>query len=82
MDGAFPYYTVAEAAVAVDESAGTIRSRIRAGVIAAVPSRFGLLIRTEDLDDYLKRRGPKQGRGFFRNAALIPRESTGSGRQA
>ncbi|MFE0525850.1 helix-turn-helix domain-containing protein [Streptomyces sp. NPDC058954] len=72
MDEEFKFYTVLDAAIKADESMATIRNRIKAGVIKAVRTRLGYLITPEDIDAYLNRRGPKNGRGYFRDSQLMP----------
>lgn len=75
MNADFPYYTVFEAAVKSEESIGTIRNRIRAGLIKTIETPVGMLITVEELNSYLNRRGPKSKRGYFRRDEITPIES-------
>ncbi|MDX3458956.1 hypothetical protein PV396_44765 [Streptomyces sp. ME02-8801-2C] len=78
MSEEFKFYTVLDAAIKVEESMATVRNRIKAGVIKAVQTRLGYLITPEEIEDYLIRRGPKKGRGYFRDSMLMPEDQTTS----
>lgn len=72
----FDFYTVLDMAQKTGESIATIRRRIEGGVIKAVKTRLGYLVTPQDLADYLIRRGPKNGRGYFSNEQLMPEDPT------
>lgn len=72
----FDFYTVLDMAQKTGESIATIRRRIEGGVINAVKTRLGYLVTPQDLADYLARRGPKNGRGYFSNEKLMPEDQT------
>lgn len=64
-------HTVADVAEKTGESVRMIRYRITAGVIKAIKTRLGYLVTQEELQSYLDRRGPSNGRRYFYNNRLI-----------
>jgi hypothetical protein len=76
----FPYYTMTQAAEIAAESFFTIRNRIRSGVIEVVKTPLGTFIHKDVMNAYLKRRGPKNGRGYYRLSDLIQTQSEESSR--
>lgn len=75
MGDEFPYLTMSQAAAMADESYFTIKNRIKSGVIKSIKTPVGNFIHKDEMTSYLKRRGAKTGRGYYRDTDLIPTQS-------